>query len=64
MEGDQMPALRLSEAFQDVIRFRLLRGRQPTEREAVIQRRRVVRQRLMRWRRLLWWREAPALKLA
>ncbi len=63
MEGNQMPALRLGQAFQDAIRFRLLRGRQPAEREAVMQRRWVLRPRFLRWWRVLRRREAPALKV-
>ena len=54
-----MPALRLGKAFQDVIRFRLIRRRQPAWRQAVMQRRRVVWPRLMRRRRLLRRRQAP-----
>ena len=61
MERDQMPELRIGEAFQAVICVRLLRRRQPAQRQAVVQGRRFLRPRFLRQWRLLWRREAPAL---
>src|ERR1035438_4644746 len=48
VEGDQMPALRVSQAIQDALGVRLLRRRQPAQRQAVVQWPRRVRQRLLR----------------